>query len=365
MPCGGRPAVPGAARRSAGRGDARPRHLGRAVEVVDVVAEQVHPALGQRAGQRRAGDGDDAQLRQVVAASASPPAARGSAASSPAPRSAPSHSCWAVSDSVASGSNLRLSTSVEDRLMPSVKCTKPHEWNIGAAIIVFSRAFSGIMASSAAAGSSDLGCEREAPLGVPGGARGEDDRLAALARRARPAAMSPLAARSSSSGSLRLAVVGVVPGDEALAPPRGVVDQLLELVVVDQRLRLLALGDVGELRAREGRVEEQHVGAELRARHHRLDEAAVVAAHQAHVVALADPVGGEPVRERVGALVDLAEGQRAELVDQRDLVAVALGGGGVAAGRASARSAPARVRRRPRGPAARGAGSRPRPACGP
>ena len=77
------------------------------------------------------------------------------------------HSCCAVSESTPSGSNLRASTSVEDRLMPSVKCAKPQEWNSGAAIIVCSRAFSGIRDSSAAAGSSDRGCEREAPFGVP------------------------------------------------------------------------------------------------------------------------------------------------------------------------------------------------------
>ena len=75
--------------------------------------------------------------------------------------------CWAVSDSVASSSNLRLSTIVDDRPMPSVKCAKPQAWNSGAAIIVFSRAFSGILSSSAATGSSDLGWLREAPLGVP------------------------------------------------------------------------------------------------------------------------------------------------------------------------------------------------------
>jgi hypothetical protein len=108
--------------------------------------------------------------------------------------------CCAVSDSVSSGSNLRLSTSVEDRLMPSVKCTKPHEWNIGAAIIVFSRAFSGIMASSAAAGSSDLGCEREAPFGVP---VVPEVRMIALPRSlgGLTGAVSPLADISSSSGS--------------------------------------------------------------------------------------------------------------------------------------------------------------------
>ena len=87
--------------------------------------------------------------------------------------------------------------------MPSVKCTKPQEWNIGAAIIVFSRAFSGIMASSAAAGSSDFGCEREAPFGVP---VVPEVRMIALPRSFGGAtgATSPLEARSSSSGSLGL-----------------------------------------------------------------------------------------------------------------------------------------------------------------
>ena len=113
------------------------------------------------------------------------------------------HSCRAVSESVASGSNLRLRTSVDERLMPSVKCTKPQEWNIGAAIIVFSRAFSGIIASSAAAGSSDRGCEREAPFGVP---VVPEVRMIALPRSlgGRTPVVSPLLARSSSSGSFGL-----------------------------------------------------------------------------------------------------------------------------------------------------------------
>ena len=72
-----------------------------------------------------------------------------------------------MSESVASGSNLRFSTIVEHRPIASVKCAKPQEWNIGAAIIVRSRALSGIRSSSAATGSSDCGCLRLAPLGVP------------------------------------------------------------------------------------------------------------------------------------------------------------------------------------------------------
>ena len=72
-----------------------------------------------------------------------------------------------MSESVASGSNLRLSTIVVHRPIASVKCAKPQEWNIGAAIIVRSRDFSGICSSSAATGSSDWGCLRLAPFGVP------------------------------------------------------------------------------------------------------------------------------------------------------------------------------------------------------
>ena len=162
------------------------------------------------------------------------------------------HSCRAVSESVASGSNLRLRTSVDERLMPSVKCTKPQEWNIGAAIIVFSRAFSGIIASRAAAGSSDRGCEREAPLGVP---VVPEVRMIALPRSlgGRTLVVSPLLDEVLEQWILRPAGVGVVPGDESLAPPSRLLDQLVELVVVDQRLRLLALGDVGELRRRRTR----------------------------------------------------------------------------------------------------------------
>ncbi len=110
------------------------------------------------------------------------------------------HACIAVALSVSSGSNLRRSTSVEDSARPSVKCAKPHEWNIGAAIIVLPRARSGIFENSAAAGSSDSGCLRDALFGVP---------VVPLVRmRTRPFSdggvrsdASPEAMRSSSSGT--------------------------------------------------------------------------------------------------------------------------------------------------------------------
>src|SRR5215207_10446037 len=75
--------------------------------------------------------------------------------------------CCAVSERIASGSNLRLSTIVEESEMPRLQCAKPQEWNRGAAITVVPRALSGIRSSRAAIGSIDLGWERLAPFGVP------------------------------------------------------------------------------------------------------------------------------------------------------------------------------------------------------
>ena len=77
--------------------------------------------------------------------------------------------CSATARSVSSGSKRRRRISVEASGSASVKCAKPQEWNIGAAITVVSRARSGIFENSAAAGSSESGCLRGAPFGVPAG----------------------------------------------------------------------------------------------------------------------------------------------------------------------------------------------------
>ena len=138
-PRGGLPAVPGAARRSSGRGDRRVGDLGRAVEVVDVVAEAVHPLDRQLARQRRARERGDPQRGEVVASRASPRAARGSAASSPAPRRARRRGAAATACSVSSGSKRRRSTIVEAGGRLSTKWVKPQEWKSGAAITIVSR----------------------------------------------------------------------------------------------------------------------------------------------------------------------------------------------------------------------------------
>src|SRR5204863_4966131 len=61
-------------------------------------------------------------------------------------------------------------------------------------------------------------------------------------------------------------------------------------------------------------------GPDLRGREGRVDEAAVVAAHDRDPVAGLDPVGAERPREAVRALVEVAEAELAELVDDRDRV---------------------------------------------
>ena len=240
----------------------------------------------------------------------------------------------AVSDSVASGSNLRLSTIVVVRPIASVKCAKPQEWNSGAAIIVRSPALSGICSSSAATGSSDCGWRRLAPFGLP---VVPEVRISAL----------PCSAGGSRSD-------GVAAGDQvvdrAVGPVASGSCQAMKrlrpavapsISSANSSSKITATGssrsrDVGQLRAGEGGIEEQRVRPELVDRDVGLDPAAVVAAHDRHAVARADALGAQRVGERVRALVDLRERQRPGLVDQREAVGMARCGGLVAGGRCGA-----------------------------
>ena len=101
---------------------------------------------------------------------------------------------------MSSGSNLRRSTTVEASGSARVKCAKPHEWNMGAAIMVVSRARRGILEKSAATGSIESGCLRAAPLGVP---VVPDVRMTTLPRSAGAfrSESSPCRISSSSKGS--------------------------------------------------------------------------------------------------------------------------------------------------------------------
>ena len=157
---------------------------------------------------------------------------------------------------------------------------------------------------------------RGAPLGVPGGAGGQDDDPARLLRRGE---VGRRAFRDQPLQRGRLHVLGVGPGQDVLDVGAGL-EERGELLVVDDDGRRLALEHVGQLRAGEGGVEVDDVGAELGGRDAGVDEAAVVAAHDGHAVARADAVLAQRVGERVAALVHLEEGELAELVDEAHLV---------------------------------------------
>ena len=199
--------------------------------------------------------------------------------------------------------------------MPRLQCAKPQEWNSGAAIIVVSRALQRDPVQQRGDRVHRLGLRAAGALRRAGRAGGEDRRLARLLRRAqvRRCRRPRRGPRALVAGLL----VGLVPGDVALELDVGLAQQVGELLVVDERGGVLALEHVGQLRLGERRVEEQGVGAELRARHDGLDEAAVVAAHDRDAVARPDPGLAPGVGERVRALVDLPEGERARLVDDR------------------------------------------------
>ena len=111
-----------------------------------------------------------------------------------------------------------------------------------------------------------------------------------------------------------------------------------ELLVVDDGVDAFALHDLRQRGPGERRVQQQHVGTDPVGGDQRLDEAAVVACHDADD--LRSRSGGD-IRlelpapqilqcggESIGALVDFAPGQRAELVDETRPVGAALRGGG-------------------------------------
>ena len=207
--------------------------------------------------------------------------------------------------------------------MASAKCAQPQVWNSGAAMWRAPAATcSGSRDSSAVAASMPASL-RGAPFGVPvvpevrmmtrlcfsgagwspgepcGDQRLERDpgrRVGRPRRSTQPSTRSRVSASSSSSVN-----------SSSCTTTWG----------------LLALEDVDELRAGEGGVEVEDVGAELGGGDARVDEAAVVAAHDRDAVARADAARAQRVGEPVAAVVQLAEGQLAELVDDRGPVGVA------------------------------------------
>ena len=230
-----------------------------------------------------------------------------------------------------SGSNLRRSTTVEPSSMASAKCAQPQVWNSGAATCERQPDFSGSRDSSAVAASMPASL-RGAPFGVPVVPEVRMMMRLCLAGAAwsagEPCSISDSSVTASSAGRV----------DPAQHPVTGVglVDQPGELLVVHDDLGALAVEDVDELRAGERGVQVEDVGAELGGGDAGVHEPPVVAAHDRDAVAGAHAAGAERVREPVAALVQLPEGQLAELVDDAEPVRLQDRHRGEAAGRAGA-----------------------------
>ena len=148
--------------------------------------------------------------------------------------------CSAIVSRIRFGSNFGSRTSVVESVRPRLKCARPQEWNIGAAMSVRCRARRGIMSRSAAAGSSDDGWWRPAPFGVP---------VVPLVR---------MTTRPGRLGRVERPLVAVRrdrlgPHDVLPAALGGVRDEVGELGVVGDRDRALRAADVGAPAARRRR----------------------------------------------------------------------------------------------------------------
>ena len=239
----------------------------------------------------------------------------------------PVERCSAIAATVASGSKRRRTTSVEPIESDIVENARPSEWNIGAVTTLPSLTLNGSRSKSAPAVISPRGGLRGAPLGVP---------VVPLVssttppeRRARPRARE--ASLVADDVLQRRVVVGrslwvLDPRPVAQHATVGAFEQAGELLVVDQRLRTLALHDVDQLGPGERGVQVDGRAAELGVRRHGVEEAAVVAAHDGHAVTRPQAGRAPGVGDGVGAQVQLVEGQRAELVHQPGPLAEAHGG---------------------------------------
>ena len=129
---------------------------------------------------------------------------------------------------------------------------------------------------------------------------------------------------SISESSDSSAVLGVLLGPRAKAALAGVhaLEHLRVLVVVDQQVGPLALGDLADLRSGERGVEQDDLGAALGGREHRVEEAAVVAGQDGDAVARLQAPLAPGVGQRVGPLVEILVGEIAALVAQSHLVTV-------------------------------------------
>ncbi len=312
------PGGPGGGAQVLRGGDRRPGDLRRAVEVVEVVPEGVHPLRRQLARKRGAARGGDPQRREVVLRE---------------------HIVGKLEDPLHHhrDDDERRGPGLLDRLerVLGVELAPQHvgraereperEVREAPGVKERRRDYDGLVNLE-----RDLREQRgERPQRVGLGA------LRALRGAGRPRGQDHEAARLLGAVEIGVVVVldqilearvvgalgaGVAPCDEALDLLARVGKQPGELVVVDQRHRALALDDLRELGRREPGVHVERVRPQLRQRQRRLDEAMVVAGHDRDAVALADPGVAKAPRQRVGAPVQLTERVLAGIVDDRGLV---------------------------------------------
>ena len=199
-----------------------------------------------------------------------------------------------------------------------VACRKPSAWNIGAGSDVTSPDLNGTCDSTPPIGASDGGVLRLAPLGVPvvplvrmmileclvafGGG-------IALLRAIRSASVSSVLSDGSSLSGLVASARSLPSGGLGRGDGLGV------LVVVDDQLGALALGDLLDLRTGELAVEQDEPHADLGGAVERDQEPAVVADQQRHPVAALDPDRQQTVGDGVGGVVEFLERQLAVVVD--------------------------------------------------
>ena len=166
--------------------------------------------------------------------------------------------CSWIAASVASGSNRRWMTAVDDVASAIVRWASPQAWNSGAATSTVSRARNGT-SSNPLADAAEPGRRALRALGSPRRSRRQDDLAAGVAGRHQ---------RHERALGGDLGERGAADRHDPVARRDGRV----ELVLVHDDGERLPLGDIGELRAGERRVEVDDVGADLRRAEQRLHE---------------------------------------------------------------------------------------------
>ncbi len=163
-------------------------------------------------------------------------------------------------------------------------------------------------------------------LGGTGGSAGQDHHAARLRRQLHRIGGLPGHQRIERRHRCVDAILLVGPGQDARDGLRDGAHQIDEFAVVQDRLDLFAVGDVGELRFGESGVHQHRAHAELAGRQQCEHQTAVVAGQHRDHIALADTLRTQRAGQRIGLPVELTEGQLTALVDDRGGVRAGLRG---------------------------------------